>query len=165
MKTIDDLISVQPFFSGLTQEQIHALAGTAHYRRLRSGELMFHDGNLANRFFVLMQGEVALEAPADDGHMMRLQKVKAGEILGWSGMFSGTLPKLSARALQPTEVVYFRSENLRDQCEHDPALGYRLFKRVAEGTTERLQATRKELLKHRDTERSETAEPGTGARG
>lgn len=144
---MDELITAQPFFADLAPGQIRTLADNARYRRVKPGELMFRDGNLANRFFVLLQGEVALESPAEDGRVTRLQTVKAGETLGWSWMFSHDLPKLSARALEATEVVYFRGEFLDAQCEQDPALGYRLFRRVAERTTQRLQATRERLLR------------------
>lgn len=84
-------------------------------------------------------------SPTVDGHLMRLQRVKAGETLGSSWMFSDYLPKLSARALEATEMVYFRGDRLWHQCEQAPDLGYRLFRRVAGGTTQRLQATREML--------------------
>ena len=154
MRTIGDLISQQPLFADLSPEQVNALVDAARYRRFRPGELVFRDGNLANRFFIIVHGEVALECPSKEGAVRRLQTVKAGEILGWSWTLADTSPRLSGRAMEPTDVVYFCGSTLRNQCEQDPLLGYRLFSRVAEGVTQRLQATRELLLRQTDQTRS-----------
>ena len=136
----------QTSLKGFTADQIRALADNARYRRFRANELIFHDGNLADRFYVVLEGEVALEAPDGDGHPVRLQIAEPGELLGWSWMFSNSLRQLQARALGPTEVIYFLGGRLQQQCEQDPQLGYQLFRRVAEVMMQRLQATRQLLL-------------------
>jgi CRP-like cAMP-binding protein len=146
MKTIRDIIAGQSFFKDLTEEQLTALADAARYRRLRNHELLFHHGNLANRFYVVIEGKVALEAPAQDGHPVHFQTAGPGDLLGWSWMFSNAFQQLQARALEPTEVIYFCGDGLRQQCDQDHSLGYQLFQRVAEIMMQRLQATRQMLL-------------------
>ena len=98
MITILDIITNQPLFNGLNADQLRALAASARYRRFRTNELVFHDGNLASRFYLIVTGKVALEAPADDGQPVRFQTAAGGELLGWSWMFASSVRRLQARA-------------------------------------------------------------------
>lgn len=146
MRTVSDIITQQAFFKDLTADQIRVLADIAKYRRFRADELVFHDGNLANRFYVVVNGKIALEATSGDGQLLRFQTAGPGDLLGWSWMFSNSLRRLRAKALEPAEVIYFCGETLRQQCDNDHGLGYELFRRVAEVMMQRLQATRQLLL-------------------
>jgi CRP-like cAMP-binding protein len=151
MRTLLDILTEQPFFKDLTPEHLTALAENARYRRYKAGELVFHDGNLANRFYVVTAGEVSLEAPAGGGGVVRLQKIGPGELLGWSWMFANAISVLQARAQVPSEVIYFCGENLRRQCDQNPELGYQLFRRVSEIMMQRLQTTRQLVLDQKPT--------------
>jgi CRP-like cAMP-binding protein len=153
-----DILTGQAFFKDLTADQIHTLAENAKYRRFRANELVFHDGNLANRFYVVVNGKVALEALSGEGHPVRFQTAEPGELLGWSWMFSGYIRQLQARALEPTEVIYFCGDRLRQQCDQDHDLGYELFRRVAEVMMQRLQAMRQLLLEHPPLALAESSE-------
>jgi CRP-like cAMP-binding protein len=146
MRTICDILSGQAFFKELTADQIGTLSDNAKYRRFRTNELVFHQGNLANRFYVLVNGKVVLEATGGDGRLVRYQTAGAGELLGWSWMFSASMKQLQARALEPTEAIYFCGDSLRQLCDKDHDLGYELFRRVAEVMMQRLQAPRQLLL-------------------
>lgn len=148
MRTIHDILTQQPFFENLTPEQLRALSDTARYRRFRPNELVFHDGNLANRFYLILKGSVSLEATATDGQPVRFQSAGAGDLLGWTWMHANDVRELRARALEPTEVIYFCSAQLTRQCDQDQSLGYQLFRRVAEKSMERLQSARRQLLRH-----------------
>lgn len=148
MKTLFGLLSELPLFHELGPEQIQRLADSARYRRFRAQELLFHDGDLANRFYVLLEGEVALEALDENGRCVQFQTAGAGGLLGWSWMFSNSLHPLQARALKPTEAVYFLGDRLRQLCDEDHDLGYHLFRQVAEVMMQRLQSTRQLVLEH-----------------
>lgn len=146
MRTLTDILTELDFFKDLTPEQITALAEIARYRRYKAGELIFHHGNLANRFYVVTVGKVALEAPAGHGQAVRLQTMGVGELLGWSWMFSNAISELRARALEETEMIYFCGDTLQQLCDQNTAVGYQLFRRVCEVMMQRLQNTRQLVL-------------------
>ena len=54
--------------------------------------------------------------------------------------------QFDARAQELTRVVRFDGACLREKCEADHELGYQLMRRFAASLTERLQATRLQLL-------------------
>ena len=66
-----------------------------------------------------------------------------GDPLGWSWMFPPYVCHFTARAVEPTEAIFFYGTVLRAHCEHYPSLGYELFKRTAPVMLRRLQASRR----------------------
>ena len=93
-------------------------------------------------------------------HSRRLiiDTISSGDLLGWSWMFSPYTWHFTARAIEPTEAIFFYGTILREHCERDPSLGYELFKRMAPVMLRRLQAARKKMLAiHARTEQLQPA--------
>ena len=127
------------------EEHLRWLAANAKQTWFEADEIIFNDGDVASRFFLIVNGEVALEFPGV-GRTELIQTLGPGDPLGWSWLFSSHVSLLRARASQPTEVVFFYGTHLREQCMKDRALGCELYRRVAELMSQRLHATR-ELLR------------------
>jgi CRP/FNR family cyclic AMP-dependent transcriptional regulator len=145
VRTVCDIIAGQPFFKGLSAKHCRALADNAKQTWFEADELIFRDGDLANRFYLVVDGAVALEL-STNGRPVLLQSIGAGELLGWSWMFLPYVRHLQARAIEPAEAILFYGTRLREQCEKDHDLGYELFRRVAEVMMQRLQSARNLLL-------------------
>ena len=75
-----------------------------------------------------------------------VQTVGEGDILGWSWLTFPYRWHFDARALRPTRALSFDGKCLREKCEEDHDLGYEILKRFANVVTERLEATRLQLL-------------------
>jgi len=149
VKTVYDIISGQPFFKGLGAKHCRALAENAKQTWFEADELIFRDGDLANRFYLVVDGRIALESSNNCPRVL-LQTIGAGELLGWSWMFLPYVSFLRARALEPSEAILFYGTRLRERCEKDHDLGYELFRRVAEVMMQRLQTARRLFLeRHR----------------
>jgi CRP/FNR family transcriptional regulator, cyclic AMP receptor protein len=54
--------------------------------------------------------------------------------------------RFSARALAPTQAIFFYGTWLREQFDQHPGLGDELMKRTAQVVVERLQATQLQLV-------------------
>ena len=145
VKTVYDIIAGQTFFKGLSAKHCRALADNAKQTWFEADELIFRDGDLANRFYLVVDGTVALEA-STNGPSVPLQTIGAGELLGWSWMFLPYVCHLRARALEPAEAILFYGTRLCERREKDHDLGYELFRRVAEVMMQRLQTARRLLL-------------------
>lgn len=149
MQLNPDLLAAQPFLKGLATEQIELLADNAMLAEFKTDELIFTEGSPANRFYILLSGEVILESPCPKCHDERgtvpIETIGAGSVLGWSWLFAPYYSRFNARALSPVKAIFFYGTRLREQCENDPRLGYELTKRVSAVFIERLQATREKL--------------------
>src|SRR5437764_7923515 len=110
------------------------------------GEVIFREGELANRFYLIESGKVILESSGETGDRVIIDKVSAGELLGWSWMFPPYVWHFTARAVERTEAIFFYGTILREYCERDHSLGYELFKRMSAVMIKRLQAARQKML-------------------
>ncbi|HVU27123.1 MAG TPA: Crp/Fnr family transcriptional regulator [Verrucomicrobiae bacterium] len=144
-----ELLAAQPFLKGLSVQQLELLAENAMPAEFKTDELIFKEGGPANRFYILLSGEVALESPCpkcdDERGTATIETVGAGSVLGWSWLFPPYYSHFNARALSPVKAIFFYGTRLREQCENDHDLGYELMKRIAQIFIERLQATRGQL--------------------
>jgi len=144
---MNKIIMGHPFLAGLSPHQCRILTDCAMFTVFEPGELLFREGDPANRFYLIRNGKVALESRTGDGGVTLIQTVGPGEILGWSWMFPPFYWHFDARAVEPTEAIFFYGTPLRTECESDHDLGFELVKRMAEVMMRRLQATRQQLLK------------------
>lgn len=131
--------------SELDPGQLRKLLPLAEEQQFESGQLIFHEGDKSSFLHLIVSGEVALEMVAA-GRRVRVQTLQAGEAMGWSALTADSHTHFQARALSPVSTIAFASERIRQACESDPAMGYVLMKRLLELVTERLDATRMQLL-------------------
>jgi CRP/FNR family transcriptional regulator, cyclic AMP receptor protein len=147
------LIAEQPFFKGLTAAHLQLLTDSAFERRFEKGQMIFHEGSPANRFFVILEGKVALESEVKERGTVVIQTLGPGEDLGWSWLFPPHFLHFGARAVEPTRTIFFFGTRLREQCEQDHELGYQLMIRIAEVTSRRIQAMQQRLMECTDPEK------------
>jgi CRP/FNR family cyclic AMP-dependent transcriptional regulator len=142
-------LAAQPFLKGLSAQQIELLAENAMPAEFKTGELIFKESSPANRFYIILSGEVTLESPCptcdDERGTVLIETVGAGSVLGWSWLFAPYYSHFDARVVSPVKAIFFYGTRLREQCESDHELGFQLMKRVAAIFIERLQAARQKL--------------------
>ena len=135
-----------PFLHDLNPEFFTSLTACAMPTEFKAGELIFSEGEMANRFYLIVEGRVQLEAEATDRPGVLVDDIGAGEVLGWSWLFPPYLWHFTARAVEPVRAIFFYGTWLREQCAADPALGYELMRRTTAVVIRRLQATRQQLV-------------------
>ncbi|HZR92582.1 MAG TPA: cyclic nucleotide-binding domain-containing protein [Gaiellaceae bacterium] len=146
MRTIDTLLAGVPIFEGLPAETLELLAGCASNVRYSDGEVLFRQGDEANRFYVVRHGLVALETFVPPRGAITIETIQPGEVVGWSWLFPPHRWRFDARALGLVRATAFDGDCLRGKCDADPALGYDLMSRFAQVLIDRLEWTRLRLL-------------------
>jgi CRP-like cAMP-binding protein len=146
MQTLEQLIAASPTFRGLPDEYLALIAGCAVNERLGAGAELFHEGEPAERFYLIREGTVALELQVPGRGRVIIETLHGGDVAGWSWLFEPHRWQFDARALEPSALVAFDGTCLRAKCESDHELGYELMRRFAGTLTERLQFARLRLL-------------------
>lgn len=145
MKTLEGILSKHPFFDGLDRRYIELAVGCAANVRFNAGEVIFHEGEEANNFYLIREGKIALEVFIPGHGSLTVQTLHDGEILGWSWLIPPYHWRFDARAAEMTRAIAFDGKCLRDKCELDHDMGYELLKRIASILGERLDSTRFQL--------------------
>ena len=139
-------VALHPFLAGMNHTQLALLTDCAMASHIKSGQIIFREGDMANRFYLIESGKVVLESGNDSGESVVVDTIGAGDLLGWSWMFPPYVWRFTARAVEPTEAIFFYGTILREYCERDPSLGYELLKRMAPVMIKRMQAARQRML-------------------
>jgi CRP-like cAMP-binding protein len=139
-------VALHPFLAGMNRSQLTLLTDCAMVVHFNPGEVIFREGDLANRFYLIETGKVILESSGRSGELVVIDEVSAGNLLGWSWMFPPYVWHFTARAAVRTEAIFFYGTILREYCERDHSLGYELFKRMSAVMVKRLQAARDKML-------------------
>lgn len=145
MKTLEGILSKHPFFDGLDRRYIELAVGCAANVRFNAGEVIFHEGEEANNFYLIREGKIGLEVFIPGHGSLTVQTLHDGEILGWSWLIPPYHWRFDARAAEMTRAIAFDGKCLRDKCELDHDMGYELLKRIASILGERLDSTRFQL--------------------
>ncbi len=148
MRTSISILAGQPFLRGMTTRHLELIAGDSMLAEFKAGERIMKEGGIANRFYLILEGRVELEAPLLDGEAAHIQTLGAGDVLGWSWLFPPYYWHFDARAATNTRAIFFYGTHLRELCEENHDLGYELMKRVSEIVIQRLQSVRRELVGH-----------------
>ncbi len=141
-----EAIAAHRFAADMKPEHLKRLRNAAMFKQFERNEIVFREGEPANRFYLICQGKITLESTGDGESAPQVQFVGEGEVLGWSWLFPPYYWHFSARAVEPTNAIFFYGTRLRAQCEEDPVFGYELMKRMAAIVIKRLQNTRVQLL-------------------
>lgn len=147
--TSDKTRNVSDFFIGLSPTHVKALAACAHDVVFDPEQMLFREGDKADRFYLIRSGRVSLEAFNLASGPVIIQMVGAGEIIGWSWLVPPYRWHFDARACGRVDAIAVDAVAVRARCEEQPDFGYELLKRFAGVMEERLQATRSQLVEAR----------------
>lgn len=139
-------ISGNDFFSGLDAGFLDTLAAHAEARKVSKNHVLFHYGDTADHFYLILSGNVVVEVAAIEGPALELQDLGAGAIVGWSWLIPPFKWSFQARASAPTQVLEFDGKAILGCCEKDTAFGYELLKRFSALMSERLSAARRKMM-------------------
>jgi CRP/FNR family transcriptional regulator, cyclic AMP receptor protein len=144
--TTYDLLADHPFLSGLSREQLDQLAPWASRTTFHAGARVFSEGGRADRFWLIRDGQVALDIYVPGRGDVVVETVGPGSVLGWSWLFPPYQWHLGATAVEQTYAVVLDAAAVRKLCATDPWLGLALHQRFVGVVVDRLQATRLRLL-------------------
>ncbi len=145
-QSVMDLLAQHPFTFELSAEQRRALAGLARVEMYLPDTLLVREGQAATAFLLIMDGRVAVELFLPEGGVRRLQTVEKGSAVGWSWMLPPYRWEFDVRALSHTTAIVLDGQRLRDLFARDCCLGLHLVTRLLSVVSERLKATRLQLL-------------------
>jgi len=134
-----------PFFAGIREASLKAVAMIAEARAVAAGTEVFHEGDPADTFGIITQGEVNIQYTLGTGERRTVDTLGEGDIFTWSALGEPYKTTATATAIRPTRLVAMDAKRLRALCDEDPQLGFRLMSEVARLLARRLEGTRVQL--------------------
>ena len=145
-QTLEPLLRGHKFFAGLDPDHLAVITGCASNVVFPAGVFLFREGTPADAFFLIREGRLALEIAAPNRGPLVVQTLDAGDVAGFSWLIEPHRWEFDGRAVERVHAIQMDGACLRGKCDSDPRLGYELMRRFAGLATNRLQATRLQLL-------------------
>ncbi|MFQ5935439.1 MAG: Crp/Fnr family transcriptional regulator [Acidiferrobacterales bacterium] len=144
--SIYDYLCAHEFFSGLNRDFVKFLSQNARALRVEKGEVVFRQGEPADKFYLIQAGHISIEIPALYGPTLEIQSLSKDQVLGWSWLIPPYRWNFQARAQKNSDVLEFDGRVVLARCEQEPKFGYELLKRFAGLMSERLDAARQKMI-------------------
>ncbi len=146
MENLESIMRQHEFLNSMPESLFPILSGCASNALFGKDEFVFHEGEEAKKVYLIRTGEVAIEMYVPGRGYVSIEKVGKGEVLGWSWLVPPYHWHFNARAIETVRAIELDGECLRKKCEEDHDLGFHLLKRFSHVMSQRLQASRLQLM-------------------
>ncbi|MGB9799799.1 MAG: cyclic nucleotide-binding domain-containing protein [Thermanaerothrix sp.] len=135
-----------PLFQGFSAEQVDHLLTLMEEHTYAAETEIFAQGTRAEFFYILFRGEVTIHYKPYDGPALVVAHILPGGVFGWSAALGRSTYTSSAVAVQESQVLRIRGEQLQHLCEYFPDTGAILMERLAGLIHQRLDNLRGDVL-------------------
>lgn len=111
-----------PAFSALDEGEIAELCGQCVVRDYKGGQIILHSRQEADRFFVVLSGQVKVFKLSAKGDEQILHLYGPGQTFGEAAMWAGIRFPANAEAVRDTKLLVVPRRALRRAIEKDPDL-------------------------------------------
>ncbi len=140
MVTAQDLSKLS-LFEGIPLEKLEEIAPLANEIHAKAGEKLFCEGCEADKFYILLEGSVALSMKLTSRPENLVLGVinQYGQIFGWSVVVSARHYTATAECKEDSHLISFSGKDLRAFLEKDPEIGFTIAMRMVEIVSSRLR--------------------------
>ncbi len=122
------------------------LADIANVVSFSRDERVFREGDKHSFIYWLLDGSISLEMSSGIPAAKALLTLGHGDVLAWSAFLAGGRMTATARVAEPTRLLRFDIQELRNLCQANHEIGFRVMENLASQLAQRLLATRLQLL-------------------
>jgi toluene monooxygenase system ferredoxin subunit len=136
-----------PFFKDLDAEELELLSGIARRETAIAGQRIFEEGTPSHTLYIVVSGLVSLRQKTRvEAAEVAIAAGRPGELIGVSAVLGeeGTHP-VSAICLEPTELIEIDALELMAVLDSNPAVGFRILRRLTYIMAQRLAAARAQI--------------------
>jgi CRP-like cAMP-binding protein len=122
-----DFLRNLTFFSGLPEADLKAFLDSASVRDHERGDGLFHQGDAAELFFVIISGWVKLYRNTAEGDEALVCLFTRGDVFGEAALFTGSIYPRSAQAAEETRILAIPGKVLKDRAQRNPHITVRML--------------------------------------
>jgi len=127
LKSVLNIISNIPIFSGLPEKQVEEIQNIAVHRHFVKGEIIFSEGDDGDGFFVVSYGRIKVYKASADGKEQILHIFGPGEPFGEVPVFSGQQFPANAQAIVESHLLFFPRGAFIDLITGNPSLALNML--------------------------------------
>ncbi|MCP5276846.1 MAG: Crp/Fnr family transcriptional regulator [Thiobacillus sp.] len=117
-----EILSRQPLFRGLTEEELHFIAQGCREIRAQKNEILFQKGDVAEGMHVLVMGQVKLSLPSPQGSEKVVHMFESASTFGEAVAFLDKPYPVTAQATQDSLLLLVSKRTLLETLDANPLL-------------------------------------------
>lgn len=146
MRSIRDLVSEHPAFRDFDAEALDLISGCGANAHFAAGQMIFREGDPAEKVYILRRGEAAIEVAAPGKAATIVESLHPGDVVDWSWLVPPQRTMSDARAISDVSAIALDAACVLRKCDEHPSLGYQMFKLWLPHLARRVRAQRLQLL-------------------
>lgn len=133
LSVIADRLSKSEVFNTLSESDLLEIAKFCHEEIFQDGQVVFVEGEPAEKMLVVERGKLAIEKKIQLGRHSTprnatIAYVNPNQVAGFSTITSPYTHSASVVALEPTRVCAIQGEKIREYLDSNPEAGYLVIK-------------------------------------
>lgn len=101
------LLKALPFFEGMAQAALQAVANQLEWFSLPAGETLFQQGEVPDALYIVVAGSLGAYAPVENNQFQMVAVIAPGEMVGEMALISGRPRSATIRSIRDTELLRF----------------------------------------------------------
>ena len=131
----------------LSDDMLKSLIPITDMLLFEENEMVFKQGEKADRLFFLKTGKVLLEHRITDKITVSMSSIKPGFSFGWSAMLDDELYSTDAICTEPCQIYSFRESKIKKIMEKDHSLGFIISQRLLHVIKKRYDVRTEQFVK------------------
>jgi signal-transduction protein with cAMP-binding, CBS, and nucleotidyltransferase domain len=128
----DMILKGHDMFASLNVDEINALSTFSSVKEFKNREVIFKYKQASSHFYILMEGVVYLQLPAEQAEFnMPVSKVEKGELFGLSPLLKSPRYTLTAQCFKATKALSVEAKPFREMLRSNSHAGMDILNRVA----------------------------------
>ncbi len=132
--------------NSLTDSMLDKLIPIIDILKYEDRDVVFREGDPAERFYMLAQGKVILEQRIADKITVSMGSIRPGYSFGWSSMLSEGSFTSDAICAENSDVFSVRAQKLNNLLNNDHSMGYLINQKLLQIMKNRLQNRNEQFL-------------------
>jgi CRP/FNR family transcriptional regulator, cyclic AMP receptor protein len=116
------LLGANPFFAGLGEPAVQAIASLCVTRSLVAEEALFFKGDAGDALYAVRRGQIRIATGTEGGRRLTLNILGGGDVFGEIALLDGRPRTADAIATEPTELFMVRRRDFVGLLERQPAV-------------------------------------------
>jgi len=118
-------------FAGLDSNELQSLSDTIAIKRLKKGEILFFDGDIASGFYAVFEGRIRIYKSNPDGKEYTIHIIKPGQIFGEVAIFDGKYFPANSMAISDSVVGFFPKDRFLGLIKQHPNISLKIIGSLA----------------------------------
>ncbi len=131
----------------LSDEMLSQLIPITEMLLFDENEMVFKQGQNADRLYLLKKGKVLLEQRVTDKLTISTSSIKPGYSFGWSSMLENDIYTSNAICTEPCQIYSFKNFKIKKIMDEDHSLGFIISQRLMHVIKKRYDVRTKQLTK------------------